>query len=130
VGEGSRLRCLVPSPSLKPKSKTVATFDATRVSYLASLAFVVFTSARAANSSYSLAMVSNASRVIGSAVSPASVRASSARSRNCAGSWVGVFIPTHHATRDDVLARAADYVFAALPDLCAASKEFIALSNQ
>jgi hypothetical protein len=52
----------------------------------------------------------------------------------CAGSsWVGVIIPTHHAlmpTRDDVLARAADYVFAALPDLCTVSKEFIALSNQ
>jgi len=60
----------------------------------------------------------------GSAVSRASVRASSARSRNCVGSWVGAIIPT------DVLARAADYVFVANPNLCAVSKEFIALGNQ
>jgi len=45
-----------------------------------------------------------------------------------------VIIRTHHATlrptRDDVLARAADYIFAALSDFCTISKEFIALSNQ
>jgi hypothetical protein len=41
-----------------------------------------------------------------------------------AHSWVGEINPT------DVLARAADYVFMALSELCAVSKEFIALSNQ